>query len=62
MDPKRNWISASTQIWDIWDHAGVEPRLRYCMKFANEDNEDIYDSEHRLKWPGLKKLKYILIQ
>ena len=32
------------------------------MQFANEYDDDIYDSEHRLKWPGLKKLQYILIQ
>ena len=60
----QNWISAFTQILDSQkiDHAGVEPRSRSCMKFANKDDDDIYDSEHRLKWPGLKKLKYIFIQ
>ena len=32
------------------------------MKFATDDDDDIYDCEYRLKLPGLKKLKYILIQ
>ena len=26
------------------------------------DYDDVYDSEYRLKWRGLKKLKYILMQ
>ena len=25
------------------------------MEFANDDDDDIYDGEHRLKWPELKK-------
>ena len=38
-------------------------RSRSCMKLANNDDDDeIYNSEHRLKLPDLKKLKYILIQ
>ena len=32
------------------------------MKLANDDDDDIYDNEQRLKCPALKELKYILIQ
>ena len=36
----------------------LQPRAHSGMKFANDDDDDIYDSEHRLKLSGLKYIWY----
>ena len=35
------------------DGVNLQPRPHSCMRFASDnDNDDIYDSEHRLKEPA----------
>ena len=48
-----HWITASTRIWERHkiELAGVvlTPRPSSSKTFVNDDDDDIYDSEHRLK-------------